>query len=336
MMLPDDFENTASSIVATNFFANNILESITTKNYWDVVNDYKPLMHTWYVGLLMQFYVLIPFILFAIGRLIKDINKRHLCDVGLMVLIAFISISLYLFSNDACARFYYLPYRLFEFCAGGIVFYLFGTSQVSTSKSSGMTNLFILSYLSVIALLFVETDLVSQKAKLIVVVLLTALLLALMPRVQIGQGKFFANKWLAAIGAASFSIFVWHQVVLALIRYSFTNNLTETVPLVAFVAITTVLSVVSYKHVEQAKKTKRSWSFTALLFVLSMSGSLYIYANAGVVRDVPELEVVKGKVHRGMWAEYCDRGYQYDREFTDDERPKWYVIGNSFGRGVLT
>ena len=39
MMLPDDFENTANSIVATNFFANNILESITTKNYWDVNND---------------------------------------------------------------------------------------------------------------------------------------------------------------------------------------------------------------------------------------------------------------------------------------------------------
>ena len=53
------------------------------------------------------------------------------------------------------------------------------------------------------------------------------------------------------------------------------------------------------------------------------------------MRDVPELEVVKGKVHRGMWAEYCDRGYKYDKEFTDDERPKWYVIGNSFGRDMV-
>ncbi len=53
MMLPDDFENTAQSIVATNFFGNNVLQSITTKNYWDVVNEYKPLMHTWYVGLIM-------------------------------------------------------------------------------------------------------------------------------------------------------------------------------------------------------------------------------------------------------------------------------------------
>ena len=53
------------------------------------------------------------------------------------------------------------------------------------------------------------------------------------------------------------------------------------------------------------------------------------------MRDVPELEVVKANVHRGMWAEYCDRGYQYDKEFSDSDKPKWYVIGNSFGRDMV-
>ena len=335
MMLPDDFENTANSIVATNFFANNILESITTKNYWDVGNDYKPLMHTWYVGLLMQFYVLIPFLLFLIGRLIKDSKKKQTYNLCVMGLIASVSLLLYWFSDNSCARFYYLQYRLFEFCAGGLVFYLFGVSQNKASNKLIVNVLFSLTYLCIIALLFVETDIISQKLKLLIVVLLTALLLMMMPMVEIAQGKVFANKWIAAIGAASFSIFVWHQVVLALIRYSFTNNMTEAAPLFAFVAITVVLSVVSYKYIEKMKMTKTAWSFIALLFVLTTAGSLYIYANAGVVRDVPELEVVKGKVHRGMWAEYCDRGYKYDKEFTDDERPKWYVIGNSFGRDMV-
>lgn len=252
-----------------------------------------------------------------------------------MVLIAIVSVLLYWFSDDACARFYYLPYRLFEFCIGGIVFYLFGASQVKANKNAVMNVLFSVAYLCLLDLIFVESDIISSKVKLFAVVLLSALLLVLMPRTEIAQGKIFANKWLAAIGAASFSIFVWHQVVLALIRYSFTNNLTETIPLVAFVSITTVLSVVSYKYIEQAKKTRRAWVFTALLLVMTTASSLYIYANAGVVRDVPELEVVKGKVHRGMWAEYCDRGYKYDKEFTDDERPKWYVIGNSFGRDMV-
>ncbi len=45
-MLPDDYENLSESVIATNLFGNNILAAITTKNYWDVVNEYKPLMHT--------------------------------------------------------------------------------------------------------------------------------------------------------------------------------------------------------------------------------------------------------------------------------------------------
>lgn len=53
------------------------------------------------------------------------------------------------------------------------------------------------------------------------------------------------------------------------------------------------------------------------------------------MRDVPELDIVKGKVHRGMWAEYCDRGYQYDKEFSESDKPKWYIIGNSFGRDMV-
>lgn len=334
-MLPDDFENTANSIVATNFFANNILESITTKNYWDVNNEYKPLMHTWYVGLLMQFYVLMPFILFIIGRLIKDTKKRQISNLCSMVFIAIVSVLLYWFSDNACARFYYLPYRLFEFCIGGIVFYLFGAGQVKANKKSVMSVFFSVAYLCILVLIFVESDIISSKVKLLAVVLLTAIILVMMPRTEIAQGKFFANKWLAAIGAASFSIFVWHQVVLAMIRYSFTNNLIKATALLAFVTIAAVLSVISYKYVEKMKKTKGAWIFIALLFVLTTAGSLYIHANAGVVRDVPELEVVKGKVHRGMWAEYCDRGYKYDKEFTDDERPKWYVIGNSFGRDMV-
>ena len=57
-----------------------------------------------------------------------------------------------------------------------------------------------------------------------------------------------------------------------MIRYSFTNNLTEATPLLAFVAITVVLSVISYKYVEKMKKTKVSWGFIALLVVLTTAG----------------------------------------------------------------
>ena len=74
-MLPDDYENLSQSVIATNGFGNNILAAITTGNYWDVSNDYKPLMHTWYVGVLMQFYLFYP-ILFLLARIDKKNPER--------------------------------------------------------------------------------------------------------------------------------------------------------------------------------------------------------------------------------------------------------------------
>lgn len=335
MMLPDDFENTAQSVVATNLFGNNILESITTKNYWDVGNEYKPLMHTWYLGLLMQFYVLIPLLLFLVGRIVKDTRSRRIVNIYLMTGIGVVSLFLYLITDNGCTKFYYLPYRLYEFCAGSLVFYLFANKPVIASKGYISNICFVVIYVGIFALLFVEKDMISRPVKLFSTVVLSALLLYLMPRVKWAQGYVFSNKLVAAIGAASFSIFVWHQVVLAFIRYSFTNDLQEMTPLLSFVCITCLLSYLSYKYVEQIKRAKKVWLLSIFVFVLTTTSALFIYVDAGVVRDVPELEVVKGKVHRGMWAAYCDRGYKYDKEFSASDKKKWYVIGNSFGRDMV-
>ena len=66
-MLPDDYENLGESVVASNFFSENILLSITTKDYWNVSNDYNPLMHLWYVGVIFEFYLLYPLVIMAVG-----------------------------------------------------------------------------------------------------------------------------------------------------------------------------------------------------------------------------------------------------------------------------
>lgn len=334
MMLPDDFENTAQSVIATNFFGNNILESITTKNYWDVGNEYKPLMHTWYVGLLMQYYVLISLLLFIVGKLISETNKRRKINVILASFLGLLSLFLYIISDDACAKFYYLPYRLYEFCAGALVYYLFAHKNIDIQNSVAKTAISVI-YVCIITLLFVELDFISRPIKLIAVVGLTALLIDLMSRVKIEQNNIFSNKQIALIGAASYSIFVWHQVIFAFTRYSFTNNLTEAIPFLSVIVLTAVLSVFSYKYIERIKERKMIWGVMCVTALLTTSLSLYIYSIAGVVRDVPELDVVKGNVHRGMWAEYCDRGYKYDKDFTESSKPKWYVIGNSFGRDMV-
>ena len=333
LMLPDDYENVAQSIVATNFFGNNILQAITTKNYWDVSNEYKPLMHTWYVGLLMQYYVFIV----AVGWLTQKLARKNhnRATIAVTVIIAVVSLLLYLFIGSTAEKFYFLQYRLFEFAAGMLVFYLFFKKDQELRESELWNWLFPVIYACLLALLFIDAPFIANQVRLLLVVGLTALLLWAMPKFKVAGNAFFSNTWLAAIGRCSYSIFVWHQLVFALTRYSFTNDLTAAMPLLIITAIIAVLTVLSYKFIEKAPQNTAIWASTVVVILLTTGGSLWVYKEAGVVRDIPELDVKKSDVHRGMWAEYCDRGYQYDRDFSDDSRSKWYVIGNSFGRDMV-
>lgn len=327
-MLPDDYENVAQSVVATNLFANNILQSITTKNYWATVNEYKPLMHTWYVGLLMQFYITIPLVLFVIGKYKKD--NRFKWSIYALIAIGIVSLLMYLLSDSSVERFYYLPYRLFEFSLGGVVALICTKKQLIPEKIGEIV--FVFFYIIILGILFSQVGVISASAKLLTVVISTAGLLYLMPKVKFAQNFIFSNKIAAAIGASSFSIFVWHQVVFALTRYSFTANLTKPIVAVAIFLIIAILSYLSYRYIEQLAKNKFTWTLVLVATFIATTYSLYIYKIAGVVRDVPELEVVKGNALRGQWAEYCDRGYAYDKDFADNSKPHWLVIGNSFGR----
>ena len=61
--------------------------------------------------------------------------------------------------------------------------------------------------------------------------------------------------------------------------------------------------------------------------------SLLLYLHAGVVRDIPELDIDKDNVHRNMHAEYVDRIYDYDVDFPEENgKINVMIIGNSFAR----
>ena len=336
MMLPDDYESVAQSVVATNLFANNILAAITTKNYWDVVNEYKPLMHTWYVGLLMQYYVFYPLVLFLIGHFIKS---KKILDVSFLTvtsLLCVASLVLYIVWNSEASKFYYLPFRLYEFCVGSLVFFILEKERtINIVRGNWKAIALACAYIIVLLMLFANNIDMPKMFRLWGVVVLSAFIVAFVAKGECQQEKLFANRWVACIGAASFSIFIWHQVVFALTRYSFTSKLTDAIPFLIVFLLIVFLSTCSYRYVEKLEKTKTAWICTIVLLILTTGSSLYVYAHAGVVRDIPELDVKKSDIHRGMWAEYCDRGYVYDKDFSSSTKPHLFVIGNSFGRDFV-
>jgi hypothetical protein len=291
-------------------------------------------MHTWYVGLVMQFYLVYP-ILFYLAKLDKKNPRGTL--LTLVASLTFISLLLYFGTGILPAKiskFYHLPARFFEFGVGGIVALVQNPSE---KKPFHMPFVFC-CYALLLVLLALNKELVPKNIRLVLVVGLSCVLIMSGDTLS---NKLTGNTMLAKVGAASYSIFVWHQVLLAFYRYTVTCNFTfGTYAL--FLFATGLLSWLSYHFIEQPtasvlkdkKRSKIFWAFIVFAFLALTSFAAYIYMVAGVVRDIPELYVSKTNRHRNMHAEYVDRGYEYDKPFVT-EKQHWLVIGNSLGRDIV-
>lgn len=328
-MLPDDFENLSTTIVASNFMANNVLSAITTKNYWDIVNDYKPLMHLWYVGMLFQFYLFYLLVVLIHNKILinketKDSNNILGKGIVYLTLISFI---LYLLPQFSVAqKFYFLPFRFYEFGIGIICFNM----EVKLKKFFKSRLWSNISCVLLLVLLCWDYKEIPDSVRLIMVVLLTALFLASTSF----NKSFIGNRILSALGKRSYSIFIWHQILLAFYRYYFSDKY-GVLFVVLYWIIVLLLSEVSYRLVElklYKYEEKKVLVGYVTFFILSTGISLAVFAHAGVVRDVPELGIYMNNVHRGMHKEYCDRIYSYDHDFMNDGKIKVFVTGWSFAR----
>jgi len=323
-MLPDDLENLAQSIIATNIFSNNILQAITTKNYWDVVNEFKPLMHTWSLGIEEQYYLFYPFLFLFIGK--KKMNWI------LPILFIFTLISLVLFFSPFkdFYKFYMLPFRFYELSIGGIAAILLKDRIIKNNLSPFLILLIII-------ILCFNFSFIPHSILIFLTIVFTCGLLITANEKNKLSSLILENKVIVFIGKISFSLYMWHQVLLAYGRYFVWNELNLMNLSMVFI-LTILFSIVTYIFIEQPFRNKKRinnkiliWSLSSVFLFTSLF-SFYIYSHAGVLHDIPELDIKKQSAKRNMHAKYNDGIYQLDKDFEANDKIKILVIGNSFAR----
>lgn len=337
-MLPDDLENLGQSVVASNFFANNILSKITTRNYWAIGQKYKPLMHTWYLGIIVQFYVIYPLIVMLVHKFSSKFAisfRKNLAWVT--AVLTAVSLGLNLTAIDTGAQFYYLQYRFFEMTIGGLFAVLMFGERFAEKSYRRFMQWLRWCVLALVLLFVININIVPAIIRLLLVVAFSVGAIISTLQRDARFERMVLYRCIVWIGTASYSIFICHQVILAMYRYII-NAIPSWYENLLLLAIIAVVSVALYCFME--KKINPSLPkgqiavFVSCVVVCTVSTfcGLYLYSVAGVVRDVPELSVYKNDIHRGMHAEYCDRVYGMDQDFSDDNRIKVLVIGDSFGR----
>lgn len=319
VMLPDDLENLSQSVIAANFFSNNILQYLTVNNYWNPATHLMPLMHTWSLGVEEQFYLIYPL-------LFLSLQKRQFIIMPFLIGLTVASVIFFGLSSNAAAVFYFLPARFFELSLGGIAAISLRDNVVSTPFKP-------LALIVLVVVLFVNIHL---PGRLVIVVLLSLFLIASHSSNRMGS-FLLENKAVVFTGKISFGIYMWHQVVLAFTRYFITDDY-SLLGAALLLGIITLLSVITYYFVEQpfrdTKKIKAGPVLygTGITVVVLTAASLCIYLKGGVVRDVPELGITAGNVVRNSNSVYNDRIYKLDADFTGSKKIKVLIIGHSFAR----
>ena len=334
-MLPNDLRFLSEEAIAASSFMNNVLQAITTQNYWAAIYQ-KVLMHTWFLGVLIQFYVVFPLLILLMRRRMKMT----------LIVLTFLSLLIYLLPVDSIGNKYYLlPYRFFEIAIGGLV--AIRAPRVSTSmKYFSVVGLFLMIFLGAFTIgerampynLVGGTNTIREsflpREVMVILTVSFALMSCFQSRTDNRLTAFARkSKILAPIGRMSLGIFLWHQPLFAFYRYFFADEISASI-LACLIGLVLLLSVFTYYIIERRitiHKTSRVCLVFSFLIVNAFA--LWIYQKGGVVRDIPELDIREGETDPMVFEHYTDRIYRYDREFSkDNSKKKILVIGNSFAR----
>ena len=334
-MLPHDLRFLSEEAMAASVFMNNILQAITTQNYWAAIYQ-KVLMHTWFLGVLFQFYLVFPLLILLMKRRMK---------VALMLL-TILSIVLYLLPVDSIGNKYYmLPYRFFEIAIGGLVA-IKPTKVSAPVKCFSLCGLFLMIFFGAFTIgerampynLVGGTNTIRESflpSEVMVLLTVSFAALSCFPNQIESRWIAFArkSKIIAPMGRMSLSVFLWHQPLFAFYRYFFADELSPII-LCCLIGIASLLSVFTYHLLEKhiaINKVSRICLISS--FIIVNSFALWVYQKGGVVRDIPELDIKEGVTDSKFFEQYTDRIYHYDQEFSQDNpKKKILVIGNSFAR----
>ncbi len=326
-MLPDPLENFGQSLVAATLSANNVLLYLTS-GYWDLASEFKPLLHTWSLGVEEQYYLLFPLLLLLTWRFGKSVVILSI------VVITFLSLALsgWLSSKNPEAAFFLIHTRAWELFAGSISAFIVQRQGVQNNNS-----LSLLGLTSIIFSIFFFDETTPFPGVYALVPVLGAVLLVLYANNKTLAGKFLSAKGFVGIGLVSYSAYLWHQPLFAFLKIYQQTEPTHIINGMVIVA-TFLLSFVSWKYIEKPFRNKSLINVKVFLVIITISSfgllgfGFSAHKSHGFVERVFDESVSSEDID----ISYNRRNFIYKKDsFRSNFRPKILIIGNSFGRDFV-
>ena len=345
LMLPDDLENFGQSEIAATFSINNFLLWLT-ENYFSVRNEFKPLVHTWSLGVEEQFYFFYPFFVifaFKIKRKIPILFSLTFLWILSFSLSVWCSVQISTtssgFANLSVASFYLLPTRAFELLTGAITFLTLNKFESKFLSEIHRGAIKLAGFLIIIASgLFLPKD-VNYPNYLTMLPLLGAVMF-LIVRSEKLITPFITQKIILRIGLASYSIYLIHQPLFAFYRLS-KFEAPNNIEFLILILVSIFLGLLSFKYIETPFRSRINLSYRKVISVLTImaililvSGSQFVL-KAGYYRGA-KFFPIQTDLHRGQNAEFNLKPFALKKAaFLEPKKVHVLVIGNSQARDFV-
>jgi peptidoglycan/LPS O-acetylase OafA/YrhL len=336
-MMPDDLENFGQSLVATGLSANNVLLMLSAE-YFDLPIRFKPLFHTWSLGVEEQYYAVVPLLLMLSMRV--DSKRGAIFALTLCSLVSLLLCE-YLRQQGDTGNFMLMPSRFWELGMGGLAALLQPSLLDLTGQRRGLRQM--LATLG-LAMLFGGLFVLSMADNLPgwpALLPVGGTCLVLVYADQTGAGRWLAWRPMVGLGLISYSAYLIHVPIYVLLRIA---SLDAPTPweLAATVPLALILAWLSWRFVEQrfrdpARSSNRAvLLFSAATLALVIGCGLILHATSGLFA-FSDLAKRDQQLGRGLTAAYNDAPFVYeDRPFPVPGRGRnVLVIGNSFARDFI-
>ena len=205
----DPLADYSAALLGATWFSSNFV-FWSEAGYFDRASEFKPLLHTWSLGVEEQFYLFFPAFFWVLYKF-----KWLIPGLSAVVVISFLMAQFGL-SRDAEWPFYMLVSRAWELGLGAMLAVVLAHSRLSDVRVTGLlAELLVLSgLLAVIVPVLMFSELTATPGPLLLVPTLGACSLIWLTPATSYVYRLLSLKWLVGLGLISYSLYLWHQPVL--------------------------------------------------------------------------------------------------------------------------
>jgi peptidoglycan/LPS O-acetylase OafA/YrhL len=338
-LLPEELARYGESLLATLLFGSNIY-FWRVNDYFSTPPDSTPLLHTWSLAVEEQFYLVLPVVLLAMARCRAPLRTALLWAAlaGSLLLAEWGA------HHKPTPAFYLGPTRAWELLCGAVL----ALRMVPPIRSRAVAELAAAAGLAAIGAGFV---ILSEQSRFPGIAALLPCVGAALA-IHAGDGhrtlvsRLLGLRGLVAVGLISYSLYLWHWVVLVFARHLALRELT--VPeLAALIALSVGLAALTWRFVEQPfRRTRPSVAgatgpspvvgtrllvgSAAAASVLLAAGAAAIVATGGLPGRLPPSALEFARGQQSVWDRRSDcEGRICELDTGGPDRPAVLLWGDS-------